>query len=569
MIDAMAQTPASTPDGVPESSLPSPNPPAPEPPMPRPREYALLALVLVVAALAFQPALYNRLTHDDVAQLTEWPAPATPAEWLAVPLQPWWPADREKHDWRPLTRLTILAQNALVGRDGPGIDPVASGPMLFAFNIDAHLFVCVLLYAAAVRWGFDQRAAIVGALLFAAHPIHAEAIHQIVGRAETMAAGWMLLGLILWTRWGPFSGHAFWQQPLVFSLALGSKEHAILYPLFLVLATLAAPVGCLPGWSGWHRWRETRQGRRLASLLICLGFVAAGYLTVKHVITAGLVTSTDAISRIENPLAAMPFAERLPAALGVFGYGVCKLFWPPGLAPDYAAVSLPHELGWGWPMAGVGAGALGALLLLAVASAARGGRGWALIVAGVAAWLLTSNLLFPIGVATAPRLWYWPSAAACLGIGWAMVRLIGRLPERSRRLALPLAPAIAAVLLLAVAWRQAPAWRSPRAFAEATLAVFPDSWRGNVNLAREAYQAQDFELGAKCAQRAIDAIPNDAIGWGWLGTNLMFLPNAQGEAEQAFRRALQLDPASRETRNNFANLLRMQGRHAEAETLLQ
>jgi tetratricopeptide (TPR) repeat protein len=520
-------------------------------------------LVLAAAVAAFQPAIHNTLTHDDILQVNYWPTSPT-KDIRSDIFQPWWPADRGKHDWRPLTRFSILLQKDWLEQTGS--DAVRP---YYVSNIATHAVVCLLLYILAVRWRIDRRAALVAALLFAVHPLHAEAVHQIVGRAELLAAAWMLLGLVLWTRWGPFSPGTLAVQAYIFLFALGSKEHAILYPLYLALASLTAPVGQLPTDPGWRRWRETNQTGLIHRLFHHFLFVVTGFLALKWHIAGGLGVSTAAVPATENPLVHMPFLDRLPAALGIFGYAVVTFFWPASLAPDYAAVSLPFDQAWHWPYAIVGALLLALLFVYAVVNAARGGRAWALVAGGLCAWLLTSNLFFPIGIAAAPRLWYWPSAALCLGVGWLAVKLLDALPDRPRRLALPLAPAVVVLLLLVVAWRDAPAWRSPRAFAEATLDVFPDNWRANVNLSREAWLAKDFETGLVHAERAMTAFPDEAIGWGWYGANAMFIPGREGVAESALRNAISLNPALPETRRNLANLLRMQNRHPEAEQILQ
>ncbi|MCL5270130.1 MAG: hypothetical protein M1457_06180, partial [bacterium] len=93
--------------------------------------------------------------------------PATAAGWAGSLAAPWWPPDRGKHLWRPLTRLSIQLQKAL-GR--PWGDPAWP---YFAVNILLHAAVCLALYGVARR-AFDPRrpgadwAAGAAALLFAA-----------------------------------------------------------------------------------------------------------------------------------------------------------------------------------------------------------------------------------------------------------------------------------------------------------------------------------------------------------------------------------------------------------------
>ncbi|HOR28577.1 MAG TPA: hypothetical protein PLS90_00470 [Candidatus Sumerlaeota bacterium] len=516
------------------------------------RAAALSALLIFVAALAaFEPALFNSFAHDDAEQVGAWPLPAGAGDWLRVPLQPWWPLDRLKHEWRPLTRLTILAQKAAAGE--------TTWPY-YALNLLLHGAVSVLLLGAARACGMPRRAALAGALIFAAHPIHAEAVHQVVGRAETLAAGWMLLGLWLHAR-RPGSAHALWQQPLCYALALGSKDHAILYPVYLGLAAAAR------GWGGTHPAGGSRGiiGRRRALLTLALLAVGGTYLVLRARITGGLAAAPGEIPFHENPLARATFAARWPAVLGIFGYAASRLVYPLGLSPDYSAYSLPIERGWGWGWTWIGLLILAGLVGGALRCARQGsGRGAAwLVLGGLAAWGLTSNAAFPIGVITAERLWYWPSAAGCLGLGWLAAAGLGRAERRLPRL-FGYGLALIVVLLCAASWHYAGAWRSQAAYAEWTVARFPASWRGHVNLAREAYQTREFERGAAEARIATRLLPGEEMGWVWLGLNATFLPARRAEAEAALRRALELKPALASVHRNLGNLYQLQGREAEA-----
>jgi len=512
-------------------------------------------LILLSALLAFQPALHNRLTQDDVQQVQELSVPHDGAGWMRAAGAPWWPPARQKHLWRPLTRLSILAQKEWCG---------AALWSFYGFNILLHAAVALLLFAVAGRLGLRRGAAGAAALLFAVHPVHAEAVHQVVGRAELFAAAFMLIGFLAFLKLGLKNPHTWWIQPLLFAGALGAKEHAIVYPALLLLAALAAPSD--PD-APRRRWAVLGQ-RRFWGLMLVLGAVGAGFVGFRAAITGGILEPVSTIPYHENPLAHLPFWSRLPASLGVFGYAVSRLFWPAGLSPDYSAVSFPFGRGWAWAWSWIGlAGAL-AILGYGIMNYRRGGRGWLLATAGAIGYGLIANGPLVIGVDLAERLWYWPSAAACLALGWGVGRVDERLNPGARRTAV-LGFGLALVLLISAAWADAPAWRSPKDYALATLRRFPQSWRAHVNLARENYLEKDFERGAQQARQATSIFPNLAIGWDWLGVNAMFLPGDEREAEAALRRALALDPSLGETHRHLANLLERLGRKAEAARELE
>src|SRR5260370_18171820 len=101
------------------------------------------------------------------------------------------------------------------------------------FNLILHAAASLLLFLCLERLlGSSPPArvmAFVAALVFAVHPLHTEAISSIAGRAEVLAAGFLVAAWIL---------HLEDQQIpalICFVLALLSKESAVIFlPLLLV-----------------------------------------------------------------------------------------------------------------------------------------------------------------------------------------------------------------------------------------------------------------------------------------------------------------------------------------------
>ncbi|MBI1785383.1 tetratricopeptide repeat protein [Candidatus Sumerlaeota bacterium] len=192
----------------------------------------------------------------------------------------------------------------------------------------------------------------------------------------------------------------------------------------------------------------------------------------------------------------------------------------------------------------------------------RGGQGWALVIAGLISYGFISNLFFTHGVALAARLWYFPMIAAGLGAGFAF----SRIPNR-RGAALIL---VALTLVLASSsWKFSRAWRTERSLAEATLRVFPRCWRANYNLSRECYLEKDFKQGADAAKLAAELRPDDPMSWDYLGLNAMFMDGREGEAEEAFKKEIALDPKTAHAYKNLSNLMKKSGRADEAAAYLQ
>ncbi len=522
----------------------------------KPRQSVYLAAIALAAVAAFLPALRNNFVHDDRPQVQELTAPTAASGWLKSPAQPWWPPSHAKNIWRPLTRVTILAQKAIHDN---------TGWPFYAVNILLHALASVLLYLLARRLGMSAGAALCGALMFAVHPIHAEAVHQVVGRAEILCATFVILGLLAVPPAGGTSASAYdfrlkagrrmgTLAALCFALALASKESAVVFPLLFALV--------LVNRDGWPAVRRSW----FWMLLAALGAVLLVFLWGKAAVTGGLIEPASTVPPHENPLARMNFLQRLPAGLGILFDAAVQLVVPLGLSPDYSAVSLPVEDGWRWPLAWLGAMACLALAAWALRNARRGGRGWMIAAAAVGCWLPLSNIFSPIGVVTAERLWYLPSAAACLGAGALLAAAWEAQPSAfAQRRTLRELPVVLLLAWLMTSLFYARAWRTQAGYAEWTVRRFPGSWRGHINLADADYHARQFTDGVIEGRRAVEIMPGIALGWDWRGLNAAFAgPQYWAEAEGALRRALQLDARLVKAHEHLALLYEMQGRRADA-----
>lgn len=541
--------------------------------------------IFFAALLTFSPALSNEYCLDDFQQADDLELPRGPGGWFHAAAAPWWPSNPHSSLWRPVARLSILIQKAVTGQ--------RAWP-LYAFNILLHGAVSVLLFMLGRQLGLGTKAAGLAGMFFAVHPIHSEAVHQIVGRTEMLVACWSIAGLLLLGRLGLRDWRGWVAQPLIFALALGSKENGVIYPVFVLLAIMAgtcaaiaprdvprretmrkkgarkraaeapAPAPQAP----WRRFMVPLREWQPWAMMAVLGAVLALYLTGKLAVTGLIFEDSRWVPVTENPLAQMRFLERLPAVLGIFGYAASRLAWPAGLSPDYSAVCFPFIRGWGWGWSWAGLALLAGVLAWAVLDLRRGGRGWAMAAAALASYGLISNGLLTFGEATAQRFWYLPSAPACLGAGWLMAGFYGRL-KHAGRIWGGVALALALAALSCATWGYAWDWRSDVNFARATLARFPLNIRGHIKLAYNCLGTRDYQSGYEHARRAVEIYPDHVSGWMWRGANAMFLPEHQAEAEADFQQALKLGPQFVMTHRYYADLLLQKGRRREAARHLE
>ncbi|MBI4582252.1 MAG: hypothetical protein HY718_21330 [Planctomycetes bacterium] len=162
------------------------------------RHWGLVAACVasaVVGLITFLPAIDNEFVYDDIPIVLNNPAVNVhrpglePVPWSRVWLEPYWPRFISQDKlYRPLTTLSLRI-NALVAGD-----PLRPRPFRVV-NLALHVLTCVGVVVLAWRLTGSATAGGMAGMLFAAHPVHTEAVVTIYGRAELLAgcfAAWLL-----------------------------------------------------------------------------------------------------------------------------------------------------------------------------------------------------------------------------------------------------------------------------------------------------------------------------------------------------------------------------------------
>ena len=120
---------------------------------------------------------------DDVYIVVFNPLIHTPSGIWRAFAHPYWPPEFAGKMYRPL----VVA--------GFALDRLTASAMWYHFvNLLWHAGATVAVAALARRWA-GETAALVAGLVFAVHPVHVEAVANVVGRAELMAACFSLLAV--------------------------------------------------------------------------------------------------------------------------------------------------------------------------------------------------------------------------------------------------------------------------------------------------------------------------------------------------------------------------------------
>ena len=282
-----------------------------------------LVAVGLTALLVFANSLGNGLVYDDHFLIERNRLLHEADVWGILTTHYWGGYEGEANvngQYRPLTILSFML-------DGLG------GIWPFRFhltNVLLHMVNSLLAYLLCLNLGL-KRGAILAALLFAVHPIHAEVVAGITfGRADLLACLFSFLSLLLYIHWHNRGAEKYYGLALAgFFLALLSKESALTV-LGLVVAIDLTFVLSRPKEIPWHR---------IARWAGFIGIFAI-YLTVRK-IAAGLGFSAENILSLNNPLIDQPLDNRILTAAGLFWKYCVLILFPIKLSVDYSYNAIP------------------------------------------------------------------------------------------------------------------------------------------------------------------------------------------------------------------------------------
>jgi hypothetical protein len=413
-----------------------------------------------VAVVVYLGALMNRFAMDDVFLVAQNPLVTHASGLWRAFAAAYWPADLGGTMYRPL----LVASWAL--------DHLIDGaPWYHLINLLWHAAACVTV-AALTRRLADEPTAWLAGLLFAVHPVHVEAVANIVGRAELMAAVFVVLAVYA----ALVRGSVGWSA-VAWTLGLLCKENAAVLPALVV-------------W-GWMMGLGRPRRRRMAAFVISWVAIGAAYAALRW-----YVLGPYARFQVVAPmfLGESPVTIRLTAVAALAD--VARLLvWPLHLRADYSpaertVVGSPGDIRF---LVGVACLLVwGALLMLAWRRDRRVeafGLGWIGI-----AFLPVANIVFPAGFFLAERTLYLPSAGLALAAGsW-----LARLPVRGR-VVLPAALVLLGGVRTAL---RVPVWRDNTTLTLSILDDSPSSYVGPKRMIAVYLDLHQPDRALEAARRA-------------------------------------------------------------------
>lgn len=373
-------------------------------------------------------------------------------------------------------------------------------------NIVFHVLAALALYWLITVLFKDPALSLLTSILFVVHPIHTEAVSYISGRADSLAALFMLLAVIFYVRALETKRAVYYPAFIVsFVLALMSRENSLILPVLLLFYHFA--------------FKKKFKPLIFLPLVVLAGIYIALRMTVLDFHLQGNIPASTLAQRIPGFFAALSQYVRLmivPYPLHMeYGFTIFGLFDAQSLAGLVLVL------------------ALGAWLFLQ--SKKRGlvffALGWFMIT------LLPVSNLYPINSYMAEHWLYLPSMGLFL-LAAAGLRALGRRKKVERIVLSAVVGLTAFYAILTIAQNRH--WRDPIAFYEWTIRYSPDSLRMHNGLALAYYNKGMTAKAIEVYTRAIEKFPKQAFLYNNLGS--IYLAKGQKrEAEGLFVQAVTLD----------------------------
>jgi hypothetical protein len=390
------------------------------------------------------------------------------------------------------------------------------------------------------------------AAIFAVHPVHVEAVANVVGQSE-LWAGMLVLAAL--TRWldlrarGPLSRSDIALLAAAYGAALMFKEHAIVLPALIIAAEAILPA------------RGGRSIRSVLPLLAVMLLVAVIFLVVRTSVIGKFAGGSTAVV-----FAGQDYATRFFTMLAVIPEWGRLFLWPSSLSADYSppriATRESFEIAMALPIAVV-------MTLAAVAIRARRTDPGAVFgFAFVAITLLIpSNLVVVTGFALAERALFLPSAGVALVLGYVFAFLWARASEPGPRRAM--AGAAIAVLLAGVAKSstRGPVWKDNEALFHQTVKDTPRSYRAHLQLGELLTDQRKTAEGLNALVTAV-ALSRPQDYWvRWFVADRFHAAGQFDVAVRFYMEALALKPSDARVRYGTAMALLSLGDSTQARAI--
>lgn len=442
----------------------------------------------------------------------------------------------------PLTMLSHMLDSEIYGMNAGGHHFTS----LLIHILNALLLFIVLFKMTGAFWRSWAVAA-----LFAIHPLHVESVAWISERKDVLCTLFWFLGLLAYSYFvEKRTATRYSLILLAFILGLLSKAMIITFPFVLLL---------LDFWplERWNLFRANSTGEAGLSRFSGLGNLLLEKLPLFLLIPvfSAITWWTQRIAIV--PMESVPLKHRLANSTISYIEYLKDMFFPAGLAVYYP-----------YPMTGISMGiaAMCLIILLAVTAAViffGPVRKYA-----ISGWFWYLGTLVPViglvqigAQSRADRYTYVPLVGVFIIVVWLTGEIAG--VSASLRKAVAALSAVALLLLMVLASRQAGYWRDSVTLFEHTLSTTEENWFIHNNLGTVLYKQGKIAEAKPHFIEAVRINPRDLNSQLNLGASLV-KEGSYAEAIEHYKKALVFKPDSAKLLDNLAQALVHENKLAEA-----
>ncbi|MFC2172730.1 hypothetical protein ACFLU6_08870, partial [Acidobacteriota bacterium] len=369
----------------------------------------ILPLIVVMVSLGiYLNSIRNQFVLDDLGIVVDNLYVTQPGHLKDIFRSNYWAPAEKSNLYRPLTVLSLALNHQAGGLDPRGFHVV---------NMLLHAGASILLYFILLQLLKGKEEAFAVALLFAAHPIHVEAVTPVVGRSEGLSGVLIFAALLCYLRardnrvWilAPLSG-------LFFLAATWSKESSFALPALILICEWF-----YPGRKGFKRFLRVIPYVLLAALSFFFRIWILGEANMK-----------TPVAFIDNPLVRHGIVTRIYTAGEITFDYIRLMVFPRVLSADYSYAQVEPVQS---PLQAIFAIKVLVLLLIMTAALLLRKKIPEFLFAALfflAAYAPVANVIVPTGTIMAERLMYVPSAAFCMIAGALLARLYGMASSRAK-----------------------------------------------------------------------------------------------------------------------------------------
>jgi hypothetical protein len=504
------------------------------------KRYAVWAVV-ILAVLASITGVRNGFAYDDVRAIVADTRFHSLGNIWQVFNHTYWLPQYGASLYRPLTLMGFSLQ-WIVGGGSPL--PFHLVSIALYAGVSAAVFVLA-------RQIIDERAALIGAAIFAVHPLHVEAVANIVGQAELAAGLFVVVAVsryIAWTKEGELGVRRMLTLCVLYAIAIMFKENAIVLPGLLFAVEL------LPLRSGQTTGQRLK---RLWPLLVAMAVVGIAFVVVRTAVI-GKVSGAGAE---DSFFVGQSYGVRVLTMLPVVMEWIRLFVWPASLSADYSAPRIDLQTSFHASMLPALAVVFGSIAIVVYFRKEFPPLVFAFAWTAIAL-LIPSNLIIVTGFVLAERALFLPSVGVALLIGGAISAMMSQASYSARR---ALVGAVALVLVAGVvrsSYRN-PVWKNNETLFRQTAEDVPYSWKAHIMLGELlAMQGKgegllELRLGARLASK------ND-VQVRYLVARRFHLAGQQLEALPYYAEAMALAPDNPWIREDAAYCLVQVGKMPDA-----